>query len=155
MRYRKLSPTGDYTFGQQQADFWINVPDGVAQAVSTRLQLRLGEWFLDTSQGTDWAGKILGVRTALTRDVEIRQRVLNTPGVTQIDNYSSSLNPNTRAFSASFQLETQFGNYIGQQPSYAPTTPGGAAPPEPPVSVTINQLSDTSVQVSWSVYQVP
>jgi hypothetical protein len=155
LRYRKLSPSGDYQFGQQQADFWINVPDAVAQAVSTRLRLVLGEWFLDQTQGTDWYGKVLGNRTALTRDVEIRQQVLGTPGATQINNFSSSLDPNTRRYSASFQLGTQYGNYAGFQPQFLAPATVTAAPPEPPVSVTLTQLSDNSIRVSWSTYAIP
>lgn len=156
MRYRKLSSTGDYVFGQQQANFWVNVPDGVAQAVATRLRLRLGEWFLDNTEGTDWNGKVLGNRTALTRDVEIQQRVLNTPGVTQIDNYNSTLNASTRDFSAAFQLETQFGKYAGQQAQYiTPASAPQRQPPAPPVNVTITELSDTSISISWQPYAPP
>lgn len=156
MRYRKLSPTGDYTFGQQQANFWTNVPDGVAQAVSTRLKLWRGQWFLDTTEGTDWQGKVLGNRTALTRDVELQQRVLSTPGATQINNYSSSFDPNTRDFAASFQLDTQYGTYAGQQTGYI--TPSSIAQPQPPAkptSIVVTTLSDTSVSVTWTPYVVP
>jgi hypothetical protein len=143
-------------FGQQQANFWVNVPDGVAQAVSTRLRLRLGEWFLDTTDGTDWSGKVLGNRTALTRDVEIQQRVLNTVGVTGIDNYNSNLNADTRAFSAAFQLNTQYGKYAGQQANYfTPAPTPQPQPPAVPVHVTITEVSDTSVQVTWEPYTPP
>ena len=156
MRYRKLSPTGDYLFGQQQANFWINVPDGVAQAVATRLRLWVGNWFLNTADGTDWSGKVLGNRTALTRDAEIRQRVLNTPGATQINGYSSSINANTRAFSASFQLDTQYGVYAGRKSNYyTPALTPVAQPPPEPINVQITQLSDTSVNVNWTPYTVP
>lgn len=156
MRYRKLSPTGDYAFGQAQGDFWVNVPDGVAQAVATRLRLRLGTWFLDVTEGTDWNGRVLGNRTALTRDAELRQRVLNTPGVTQILNYNSSIDPNTRRFGAALSLDTQFGTYQGTLPNY--TTPAASPVPQPPaqpINVTVTELSDTSVDVSWVPYTVP
>jgi hypothetical protein len=156
MRYRKLSPTGDYTFGQQQSNFWVNVPDGVAQAVATRLRLWSGQWFLDTTEGTDWQGKVLGNRTNLTRDVEIQQRVLNTPGATQINGYSSSFDPDTRAFRASFQLDTQFGLYAGQQAQYlTPSLIPQPQPPAKPTNIVITELSDTSISVAWTAYVPP
>lgn len=39
MRYRVLSPTGDYTFGQGPGEFLVNSPAAVAQAIGTRLRL--------------------------------------------------------------------------------------------------------------------
>lgn len=142
-------------FGQQQADFWIDVPDGVAQAVATRLRLWTGSWFLNTAEGTDWSHKILANNTALSRDAELRQRVLNTPGATQLNNYSSSVNPNTRAFSASFQVDTQFGPYAGKRSTYYTTYAVTDQPPAEPINVTVIALSDTSVDVDWTPYVAP
>ena len=155
MRYRKLSPTGDYVFGQQQSNFWVNVPDGVAQAVSTRLRLWKGDWFLDTTEGTDWKGKILGNRTALTRDAELQQRALNTVGVTQINGYGSSLDANTRGFRASFQLDTLYGAYAGQQTKFLTPAQVEPQPPAVPINVIITEVSDTSISVTWEPYTPP
>jgi hypothetical protein len=150
MRYRKLSPTGDFTFGQQQTNFYVNQPEAPAQAVQTRLELRLGSWFLDTSDGTDWANSVLGVRTGLLRDPVIRNRVLTTQGITAIDNYNSVFEPNTRAFSATFGLETQYGTFGPSNPAFV--TPGVAADriPTAPTNVIVTVLSDTSVDVTWT-----
>ncbi len=46
-RVRKLDANGDYSFGQGEANFWVNNAAGVAQNVETRLGLLEGEWFLD------------------------------------------------------------------------------------------------------------
>lgn len=91
MRYRALSPTGDYTFGRGSANFLINTPAAVAQAILTRLRLFTNEWFLDTSEGTPYTPKVLGKGTAGTRDTAIRNRILGTDGVTSIVSYSSEL----------------------------------------------------------------
>ena len=93
MRYRKLDAAGDMVLGGGQAAFYRNQPEAVAQAVKTRLAMRLGEWFLDTSAGTPWNTKILGKFTIPTRDATIRARILGTTGVTSIDAYSSHFNP--------------------------------------------------------------
>lgn len=110
MRVRRLDPkTYDMTFGQGQANFFRDVPDGPAQCVLTRLELRLGEWFLDTSDGTPWNTRVLGKYTASTRDPVIRARILGTQGVTGIAAYGSQLDRNTRKFAVQATIDTQFG----------------------------------------------
>ena len=44
MRVRRLSATGDYTFGQSQANFWVNKALGVGQNVAAISQLSDQEW---------------------------------------------------------------------------------------------------------------
>jgi hypothetical protein len=155
MRYRKLTPTGDFRFGQQQADYWIDQPEAVAQAVTTRLRLQLGEWFLDTTDGTDWRGKVLGNRTVQTRDTVIRSRVLLTPGVNTLNDYSSSAEPNSRAFSAQMTLDTIFGKFTAVPQQYQ-TPPGlpTAQPPPRPVGVVVTVLDENDVQINWTPYHV-
>lgn len=109
MRYRKLSPEGDYSFGNGSADFWKDQPEAVAQAVQTRLFLFQGEWFLDQTEGMTWKTEVLGVRTANTRDPAIRRRVLGTKGVQAIVAYSSDLNRDTRGFSVGMTIDTIYG----------------------------------------------
>lgn len=108
MRYRKLDAAGDYTLGSGQ-DWHVNTPEAVAQAVLTRLRLNQGEWFLDTSDGMPWATEVLGKYTELTRDAVIKDRVLGTPGVTELLEYSSTFDGNTRALSVSMTISTAYG----------------------------------------------
>jgi len=131
------------------------VPDAVAQAVATRLRLWTGNWFLNLAEGTNWSGKVLGNNTALTRDPELRQRILNTPGVIKLNNYDSGFNPNTRAFNATFQLDTQFGVYAGLRQVFYTTFQQVDQPPAEPINVHVTALSDTSVQVNWTPYIAP
>ncbi|NTA27389.1 hypothetical protein [Allorhizobium ampelinum] len=109
MRYRKLDSNDDYSFGHGLSDFWIDVPDAVAQSVSTRLQLQTGTWFLDTTEGIDWKTKVLGRYTGDTRDPVIRARILATTGVTEITDYSSALDRETRKFSVTATITTDYG----------------------------------------------
>lgn len=109
MRYRKLSATGDYVFGGQQADFYKDVPEGVGQAVLTRLRLLRGEWFLDKTEGTPWSTEVLGKYTNGTYDAAIRQRILGTQGVLQITEYSSSVDTEKRALSVTATISTIYG----------------------------------------------
>lgn len=109
MRYRKLDANGDYTFGGQQADFYRDSPDAVAQAVQTRLRLDRGEWFLDVTDGTPWSAEVLGERTVATRDAAMKKRILGTPGVTQIDSFESAVDPETRRYSVTVTITTAYG----------------------------------------------
>lgn len=110
MRYRKQDANGDYQFGHQQNDFWLNAPDGVAQAVKTRLALFVGEWFLDVTDGTPWTTQVLDKYTKDQYDAAIQDRILGTPGVVQITSYSSSVNTTTRTLTVNATVNTQYGS---------------------------------------------
>lgn len=109
MRYRKLDENGDYSFGRGQGDFLIDSPACVGQSVVTRLRLLKGEWFLDVTEGTPWSTDILGEGTKTLYDLAIRQRVLQTAGVTQILEYESALDPDQRKLSVKLTIDTVFG----------------------------------------------
>lgn len=109
MRYRKLTAAGDYSLGSG-ADFLINSPEAIAQAVSTRLKLWRGEWFIDKSDGTPWAEDVLGKRQqGRSPDAAIKQRILKTQGVTAIESYSSAFDGDSRRFSVEATISTQYG----------------------------------------------
>ena len=109
MRYRTLSPTGDYTFGQGGGNFLVNSPAAVLQAIDTRLKLATGEWFLDKTEGTPYSTEILGAGTENTRDLAFQERILETQGVVSISNYTSSFDARTRKFSFSVDVTTIYG----------------------------------------------
>lgn len=108
MRYRQLGAEGDYQFGRSGL-FLINSPAAVAQAIKTRLKLWTGEWFLDSEEGTPYATEILGTGTSDTRDLAVRSRILDTVGVKEITDYSSSMSP-TRQFVVSVTVATIYGS---------------------------------------------
>ncbi|MCK4883521.1 MAG: hypothetical protein KAS30_01495 [Candidatus Diapherotrites archaeon] len=111
MRYRKLDDNGDYSFGNQQADFHIDTPDGVGQAVLTRLKLWVGEWFLDTDEGTPFEQSMLGTNKMKTIAPEARKRILETEGVTGIvdDTFEVIWNEQTRNVAINARINTEFG----------------------------------------------
>lgn len=109
MIYRKLSSSGDYVFGNSQLDFYRNSPEAVAQSVKTRLQLWINEWFLNVEEGTPFLQGILGKHDKELADAAIQDRVLNTIGVTDIESYESTINPDTRFFQVQFTINTIYG----------------------------------------------
>lgn len=112
MRYRKIDADGDRVFGHGQSDFYRDVPEAPAQAVLTRLHMELGEWFLDTTDGTPYQTRVLGKYTGSTRDPVLRSRILGSTGVTSIESYSSNLDRDTRAFTVDVTIDTQYGQTV-------------------------------------------
>lgn len=108
MRVRKQDASGDIVFGSG-ADFFINEPAAVGQAVETRLLLFSGQWFVDVTEGTPWNTQILGKYTAKAYDAVLKSRILGTPGVKQISKYSSSVDARTRTLSVSATIDTIYG----------------------------------------------
>lgn len=109
MRYRKWGQGQDVQYGHGPADYWQNVPEGVAQAVVSRLRLLSGEWFLDLQEGTPYVGGILGKHTKESYDPVIRARILETEGVTDLDFYESIFNGETRTLTVNATINTIYG----------------------------------------------
>jgi hypothetical protein len=107
---RKLTPTGDYTFGKGAGNFLVNSPAAVAQAVQTLFGLVRGEWFLDILAGVPYNTKILGAGTKGTYDAAIQSAILSVQGVLGIASYSSSIDPNTRKATVVCTIDTIYGS---------------------------------------------
>lgn len=115
MRYRKLDDDGDYSFGHGLADLYQDSPEAVAQAVKTRLLLFAGEWFLDTSEGTPWAQAVFGKHTAETYGPALRERILDTEGVTEIVSFEAVFDGETRRLTVNAVIETAYGETVIQE----------------------------------------
>lgn len=90
MRYRKLDENGDYVFGEGSVDMLVDI-DAVAQAIKTKLLLLLGEWWENVEEGVPYFQSVFTQRSnengKLAVDTVLRERILTTPGVTQIVSY--------------------------------------------------------------------
>ena len=115
MRYRKLDENGDYSFGNSQANFYRDTPEAVGQAVLTRLRLWVGEWFINTEDGTDWLDQVLGEGTSLLYEQVIKQRILETQGVTEITDFFTQYDPNTRELAIQTTINTIYGELTLQE----------------------------------------
>src|SRR5665213_1700081 len=109
MRVRKLSASGDYTFGQRLLNFFIDEPAGVAQVIQTTLLLFQGEWYLDTSTGTPFLEGVMGKHTQAQADSIIQSVVTGVQGVADYYDYQSSIDSDTRLFSVSMTVDTIYG----------------------------------------------
>ena len=109
MRVRTLDAAGDMAFGSNAANFLVDSPAAVGQAIMVRFGLWQGEWFLDTTIGMPWNTQVLGKNTQPLYDAAIIQRILDAPGVAGIADYQSSLDTAKRILTASATVTTQFG----------------------------------------------
>lgn len=110
MRYRALSPTGDYTFGSGQANYLTNSPAAVAQAVETTLRLWLGEWYLNINDGTPYLEGVIGKHLQATADATLVSIITKVQGVQSISDFSSTMDPTTRTYtSVSAKIFTIYG----------------------------------------------
>lgn len=103
MRYRKLDSSGDFVPGL--GAYYSDNSDSVPQAIRTRLLLWLGEWFLDTSDGTDWDGRVLGERTQGLFEDELKGRILLTPNVVQITSFNYQLDTDNRSLAIQARVD--------------------------------------------------
>ncbi len=93
MIYRKLTPSGDYTFGLNAQGFYSSA-DAVKQAIFTSLKLFEGEWWEDQSQGFPLVQNILGVivtpKNQQGVDAIVQKAISNVQGVQSIENFTST-----------------------------------------------------------------
>jgi len=112
MRYRRLDDNGDMTYGNGQSDFLRDTPETVAQAVMTRLNLWVGEWFLDIEEGTPYAQAALGKYTTETIEPALRQRILETDGVTGIADFGLQFDRDGRKVQIQATIDTDYGQAV-------------------------------------------
>lgn len=108
MRTRKLDENGDVVYGNGFRAYEVDTPLAVGLAVEFRMQLFLGEWFLNTGDGTPWDTDVLGKYTAAKRGPVLRARILGTPNVLTLDTFSTSTVG--RAFNYLATVTTVYGN---------------------------------------------
>lgn len=109
MQYRREDADGDYTFGRGDDTWLTNSPEAVAQAIKTRFELWYGQWFLDTTEGTPWIQSVLGKQRPEVYNLAIRQRILDTAGVSSITAFDTTVNTTTRRVTFTATVETLYG----------------------------------------------
>jgi hypothetical protein len=109
MKYRRLSDSGDYSFGHGDSDFAYDLEASV-QAVKTRLQLYKDSFWRDLNDGLPMYQSILassGAADNLTVvDSVLKKRILGTEGVSRIVNFDSQFDPNSRRYSFTCVIDT-------------------------------------------------
>lgn len=105
---RRLSPSGDMTFGQGLANFAVDV-EACLQNIRTRLYLVAGEWFLDLDAGTPYREEVFvdPVQQALA-EAAIKRTILQTTDVAEIVTFAATLDHRTRVLSIAATVLTVY-----------------------------------------------
>lgn len=111
MKYRKLTPDGDYMFGHGMNDFYVD-GQAVGQAVKTRLKLLYGEWWEDLTLGVPMFQGIIGRRgtpaNVKTAELIISDAIKGTEGVVSIHALNVDYNSVTRRMSYRATIQTEY-----------------------------------------------
>ena len=110
MKYRTLDEDGDYTFGRKK---FLTGREAVAQAITTRLYLLYGEWWENLEDGLPLFEDILGAyggnNARRIVDIIIGDRIRGTTDVTELLEYVSTFDTQTRVYEASCAVNTAYG----------------------------------------------
>lgn len=107
----KTAPNGsqDIYFDNGQLAF-VSGRQYTAQRIKTRLQLFLGEWAFDTSQGVPWFETVFAKPADIvTIESVIKNTILDTPNVLSLLSYSDTLDRRERAYTVQFSVDTTDG----------------------------------------------
>jgi hypothetical protein len=77
-------------------DHFLTGKEATAQAITRRLKLFLGEYFLNISEGTPWFQEILGKSSRDMAAANIKSRILDTDGVVALGAFSFDFDAKTR-----------------------------------------------------------
>lgn len=106
MKYRRLSPTGDYMFGFGNTSFLAGA-QAVSQAIQTKLKLFQGECWEDLNEGLPFFQSIAGNTDRSAIDLLVKARIQETPNVRSITSFQSAITD--RKYSATATVNTTFG----------------------------------------------
>jgi hypothetical protein len=121
---RKLV-SGDPVFGHGLQGF-LTKSSATAQKCACRVRMILGEWFLDVNAGLPWvampeanARVILGEPNVLGyAEGLIKQAIINTPGVSSIEEFRFTLNHDRRAGSVYVTAKDEDGTTFEVEASF-------------------------------------
>lgn len=113
MRYRRIDVNGDYTFGNGQYDFLVDI-EAVPQAITTKLKLFQGEWWEDLSEGLPFYQDIAGKFIKSDEDKDIITRIYcnRISDVEQVNSFLSvtaEFDNENRKYSLKADIDTTYG----------------------------------------------
>ncbi len=120
MLYRKLTSSGDYSFGNNANDFYSGTT-AVAQAIYTGLKLLQAEWWEDTSKGLPLFQSILGQPGTPSHihgvDMIAQETILAVQDVQQITAFQSAY-VNRRYTVTSCTVQSVYGEVVLQEVTF-------------------------------------
>lgn len=110
-----LDASHDLYLGPRQGIAIARDGDQSAQGVITRLQLMLGEWFLNRTDGTPWFEQVLTENPDIRLiETTLKERILDAPNVTGLRSFNLDFDASGRSLTLTFVAETTFGEASGE-----------------------------------------
>lgn len=115
---RQFDENGDYTINK-----FVSGSPATIQAVTTRLRLFKGEWFLNINSGVPWYQRVF-IKPARLNEIDriIRNTILQTEGVERLSKFDLVFDSSTRKLSVDFAGSTiyddgnEFEDVVGLNP---------------------------------------
>lgn len=113
MRYRRLDKNGDYSFGNGQYDFLVDI-EAVPQAIKTKLNLFEGEWWEDLKEGFPFYQDIAAsfIRKDEDKDIITRiccNRISDVQQVNSFLSINANFDNEKRKYSLTVDVDTEYG----------------------------------------------
>ena len=121
MKYRKLTSTGDYSFGSGSNNY-ADGNEAVAQAIKTKLLLFYGEWWENLGEGIPMFQSVLGqtnpetIKSSLSMLVE--QRIAEIQEVDSVKNIEIDYDRKNRTISMEVDVATTSGEIVNVEVSF-------------------------------------
>lgn len=121
LKYRKLTSTGDYSFGSG-CNNYADGNEAVAQAIKTKLLLFYGEWWENLGEGIPMFQSVLGqtnpdtIKSSLSMLVE--QRITEIEEVDSVKNIKIDYDRRNRTISMEVDAATTSGEIVNVEVSF-------------------------------------
>lgn len=115
MKYRRLTESNDYSFGNGQYDY-IDGAQAVAYAIRSKILLFYGEWWEDLAQGIPMFQSILGQSNSTTIlnsfKMLLEKRINELDQVKTVDNITVSIDKESRILTAEVRCTVDSGESV-------------------------------------------
>jgi hypothetical protein len=105
MIFRQLDTKGDWTFGKGLSSFAVE-NQALGLNIKTRVQSWFGDCFFDLEAGIDWINRLGSKNQKTLLDLDVRNVILQSEGVTGILEFNSTLI--NRNYVADFSIQTVY-----------------------------------------------
>lgn len=107
----------DLEIGEESFDLSLvgdtDLTEYTAQKLKIRLWFFLGEWFLDTAEGTPFYQEILVKNPRVPRiETLLKARILESPNIESLESFASEYDNARRRFDVQFEAKTTEGEPI-------------------------------------------
>lgn len=99
---RALSSTGDWTGGAGRLNY-LYATNAIQQNIVTRLNSILGDCFFSTQDGINWF-YFLGSKNQVGLNLAVSATIINTPGVSRLNQLAITLNRKTRELTIQYNV---------------------------------------------------